>query len=105
MSNEQAEGLRTDRWRTLNELLFPDATRAFDDVRAQYGDVSVLSTLDYLYGLRPGQEHVAELAEGKRLIMMLQAIGEPDARGLPHRAGHPQRSAPPGPRARPRPRW
>ena len=47
----------TDRRRTLNELLFPGPTRDFLEARASYGDVSVLPTLDYLYGLRCGDEH------------------------------------------------
>lgn len=81
LSGEQAEGLRTARRRTLNELLFLGPTREFDEARARYGDVSVLSTLDYLYGLKPGHEHVIELSEGKRIIVALQAISEPDAGG------------------------
>lgn len=42
----------------------------------------MLPTLDYLYGLRRGDEHVVELDEGKTLIMGLQSISEPDERGF-----------------------
>ncbi len=42
----------------------------------------MLPTLDYLYGLRRGEEHVVELDEGKTLIMGLQSISEPDERGF-----------------------
>ena len=49
--------------------------------RETYGDVSVLPTRDYLYGLRQGEEHEVRLAEGLTLIMGLQAISEPDERG------------------------
>jgi pyruvate carboxylase len=42
----------------------------------------VLDTGDYLYGLRPGVEHVVDLGRGVELIARLEAIGEPDARGL-----------------------
>ena len=41
----------------------------------------MLRTTDYLYGLRPGEEHVVDIEEGKRLILGLQAISEPDERG------------------------
>ena len=43
--------------------------------------MSVLPTLDYLYGLRQGDEHEVELDEGKTLLLGLQAISEPDERG------------------------
>jgi pyruvate carboxylase len=82
LDEEQREGLATDRRATLNELLFPGPTQALRESRATYGDTSVLRTLDYLYGLRPGEEHVVDLEEGKRLILGLEAIGEPDERGI-----------------------
>lgn len=81
VTEEQAEGLRTARRSTLNELLFPGPTREFSESRERYGDLSVLSTVDYLYGLRHGEEHAVEIEEGKTLILGVQAIGEPDERG------------------------
>ncbi|GAA4693440.1 pyruvate carboxylase [Nocardioides conyzicola] len=85
LTAEQQEGLAGEsptRRRTLNELLFPGPTKEFTESRARYGDVSVLNTLDYLYGLRTGVEHAVELQEGKTLILGLQAISEPDERGF-----------------------
>ena len=55
VTDEQAEGLRTNRRQTLNELLFPGPTKDFLEIRETYGDVSVLPTRDYLYGLRAGR--------------------------------------------------
>jgi pyruvate carboxylase len=82
LTDEQAEGLQgTRRRQTLNELLFPAPTQAFEEALATYGDVSVLDTRDYLYGLQSGEEHTVEIEEGKRLILGLQAISEPDERG------------------------
>ena len=78
----QQEGLRKHRRRTLNTLLFPGPASAFAESREKYGDVSVLSTTDYLYGLRPGEEHQVELEEGKRLILGLQAVSDADERGI-----------------------
>jgi pyruvate carboxylase len=85
LTDEQRAGLRQassrSRRDTLNELLFPGPTEEFREVRATYGDVSVLATIDYLYGLRQGEEHQVELEEGVTLFLGLQAISEPDERG------------------------
>jgi len=71
----------TTRRATLNRLLFPGPTRDFDESRSRWGDVSVLETLDYLYGLRQGDEHVIDLEPGVQLFAGLQAVSEPDERG------------------------
>ena len=86
LTPEQAEALGEDkrgpsRRRTLDELLFPGPSRACAESLSTYGDLSVLDTTDYLYGLRAGEEHVVELEEGKQLLLGVQAIGEPDERG------------------------
>jgi pyruvate carboxylase len=82
LTAEDHECLRSDPRATLNRLLFPGPARDFATVRDTYGDVSVLDTMDYLYGLDPGCEHVIELGRGVRLIAGLEAIGEPDGRGI-----------------------
>ena len=79
---EQRQGLRDDRRATLNALLFPGPTTAFHESREKYGDISVLPTVDYLYGLRAGEEHAVDLEEGKRLLLGLQSVSEPDERGI-----------------------
>ena len=70
------------RQETLNRLLFPGPTKEFEAARDAYGDVARLDTLDYLYGLRPGDEHVAKIGRGVSLILGLEAIGGPDERGM-----------------------
>ena len=79
---EALAGSGESRRATLNRLLFPGPTKDFLAARDTYGDVSVLPTRDYLYGLQHGQEHHVELSEGIRLILGLQAISEPDERGF-----------------------
>ncbi len=82
LTEEQAAGLEgTTRRHTLSTLLFPGPTKSYDEATATYGDVSVLDTTDYLYGLKSGEEHVVDIDEGKRIILGLQAIGEADDRG------------------------
>jgi pyruvate carboxylase len=79
---DQQQGLVDDRRGTLNTLLFPGPTKEFLESREKYGDLSVLPTRDYLYGLRTGEEHQVDLQEGKRLLFGLQAVSEPDERGF-----------------------
>jgi pyruvate carboxylase len=82
LTGAQTQGLRTERRRTLDRLLFPGPTRKFEESRATYGDLSVLSTADYLYGLQPGKEHGVTIEEGKTLLFGLQSVGQPDQRGI-----------------------
>ena len=82
LTAEEREGLRTDRRGTLNRLLFPEPTRAFLESREQYSDLSVVPTILYLYGMQPGEEYEIDIEEGKRLIVGVQAISEPDERGI-----------------------
>jgi pyruvate carboxylase len=70
------------RRETLNRLLFPGPTRTFHEARDAYGDLAVLDTADYLYGLIPGGEHVVEIERGVQLWVGLEAIGEPDDKGM-----------------------
>ncbi|WP_088319089.1 pyruvate carboxylase [Kineosporia sp. R_H_3] len=82
LSEDDRKALTTDRRTTLNRLLFPGPTKDFAAVRETYGDVSVIDTTDYLYGLRHGVEHVVELERGVRLIAGLEAVGDVDEKGL-----------------------
>jgi pyruvate carboxylase len=82
LTDDDRSGLAQWPRETLHRLLFPGPARDFAQSRATYGDVSVLDTLDYLYGLRPGAEHVVRLERGVRVIVALEAVGEVDERGI-----------------------
>ncbi|MCD2441907.1 pyruvate carboxylase [Agromyces sp. SYSU K20354] len=85
LTDDQRAALEADsatRRATLNALLFPAPTRQFEQIRELFGDLSVVDTADYLYGLRPGSEHVVEIAKGVRLYAGLEAIGEADDKGM-----------------------
>ncbi|HEX2263262.1 MAG TPA: pyruvate carboxylase, partial [Pseudonocardiaceae bacterium] len=82
LSAEDRKGLREDRARTLNRLLFAGPTADFEEHRESYGDTSVLPSKEFFYGLRSGQEHAVDLEPGVRLLIQLQAIGDADERGL-----------------------
>ncbi|CAG7613207.1 pyruvate carboxylase [Leucobacter soli] len=75
-------GTSQERRNTLNRLLFPAPTRQFEAAREQFGDLSVLDTADYLYGLSVADEHAIDLARGIRLYVGLEAIGEADDKGV-----------------------
>ena len=66
---------------TLNRLLFPGPTADFLKSRETYGNLGQVDTVDFLYGLEQGIEHVIELSKGLVLFVGLEAIGGPDAKG------------------------
>ena len=85
ISDADREALGGDarsRRHALNKLLFPDALAEFEAVSDLYGDLSVVDTVDYLYGLERGTEHLVHLSRGVTLYVGLEAIGEADERGL-----------------------
>ncbi len=85
LTEEDQQALAADsatRRATLNRLLFPAPTRAFEQFRETYGDLSALDTGDYLYGMAPETEHVVEIARGVQLYVGLEAIGEADDKGM-----------------------
>lgn len=82
LTEEQTQALAEDRRGALNTLLFPGPTKDFREARSTYGDLSVLSTIDYLYGLVPGEEREVPLDQGITMHMGLQSISEPDEKGF-----------------------
>ncbi len=85
LTDEEREGLDGDaqqRRRTLNRVLFPGPAGEFERNRDTYGDLAALGTPDYLYGLKPGEEHMAEIDPGVQLYVGLEAIGEADEKGI-----------------------
>lgn len=77
--NDSSEQIRRS---TLNRLLFPGPTKDFEKARATFGNLDAVDTLDYLYGLEQGIEHVVEIAKGVRIFVGLEAIGSPDSKGF-----------------------
>lgn len=56
LTTRSGTGLATDRRATLNELLFPGPTRDFLATSSACCNWSVLSSIDFFAGLRPGDE-------------------------------------------------
>jgi pyruvate carboxylase len=70
------------RQAALNRLLFPAPTKEFEAHRELYGDTSSLSANQFFYGLRHGDEHRVRLERGVELLIGLEAVSEPDERGM-----------------------
>jgi len=79
---DELNGDSAGRRSALNRLLFPGPTADFELVRETYGDLSTIDTVDYLYGLQQGSEHVVEISKGVSLYVGLEAIGEADDKGF-----------------------
>ncbi|QEH93655.1 pyruvate carboxylase [Dermacoccus abyssi] len=82
LSEEDEQQLARDPRSTLNRLLFPGPTSDFERARELYSDLSVLSTKEFLHGLAPGQEHEVDLEPGKRILLSVVSVSEPDERGM-----------------------
>jgi pyruvate carboxylase len=70
------------RQAVLNRLLFPGPTKEFEAHRDLFGDTSQLSANQFFYGLRHGDEHRVHLEKGVELLIGLEAISDPDERGM-----------------------
>jgi pyruvate carboxylase len=80
---ELAEKLRhepTDD-QLFSHLMYPAVFAEFTKTQREYGDVSVLPTPAFFYGLTPGEEITVDIEEGKTLIIRLVSVGAPDADG------------------------
>ena len=76
-------GLDQDRRTTLNRLLFPTPSASQAEKSDRYGDLSVLPSLLFWYGLDPHCEDTAVvLGRGVRLLLGLRSISEPDDEGI-----------------------
>ncbi len=83
LTDDDVAGLANDRAATLNRLLFPRPAAAQADSADRYGDLSVLPSLLFWYGLDPHAPDTAvELGPGVRLLLGLRSIGEPDDEGM-----------------------
>jgi pyruvate carboxylase len=86
VNDEELKSLQANdsalRRATLNRLLFPQPTTEFLKSQEQFGNLDQIETVDYLYGLVPGEEHVVTIGKGVQVYVGLEAIGTPDAKGF-----------------------
>ena len=65
----------------LAYALYPKVFEEYAKMYDQFGDISVLDTPTFLYGLKLGEEIEIEIEKGKTLIVKLVSIGEPQHDG------------------------
>ncbi|MBP9603150.1 MAG: pyruvate carboxylase, partial [Chromatiaceae bacterium] len=65
-----------------SHLMYPKVFKEYAAHRSHYGDVSVLPTPAFFYGLQGGEEISVELERGKNLIISEQGMASPDGAGV-----------------------
>jgi len=58
--------------------VFTDATKKFQ----QFGNVSVIPTKNFFYGMEIHEEIIVEIAPGKTIIIELLSVGKPNEKGM-----------------------
>ena len=71
-----------DRRAALSARIFPGPAKDREEALETYSDVSVIPTTGFFYGLRDGRELTIDLEPGVKLIFELEAVSEPDERGM-----------------------
>ena len=79
---EHATGRQIDDTDLASYLMYPKVFKDYAAHRSHYGDVSILPTPAFFYGLHAGEEISVELERGKTLIVSEQSVAEPDAEGI-----------------------
>jgi pyruvate carboxylase len=64
-----------------SHLMYPEVFAAFTKFGREFGDVSVLPTPAFFYGLKPGEEIAVEIEQGKTLFIKLVNLGPADKDG------------------------
>jgi pyruvate carboxylase len=75
-------GIELDDRQLASALMYPKVARDFQLHLQEHGDVSVLPTPTFFYGLRPGDEVALEIDPGKTLLVSLQTIHEDESAGV-----------------------
>ena len=63
----------------LSYALYPKVFDEYSVTNKEFGDVSVINTPEFLYGMRLGEEIEVEIEKGKTLIIKLVSISEPQS--------------------------
>ena len=72
---EEKFGTRAKFTDLLSWLLYPKVFEQYWAHLVQYGEVGIVPTPVFYYGLEPGEETIIEIARGKSIIVGLQSVG------------------------------
>jgi pyruvate carboxylase len=64
-----------------SHLMYPEVFDAYAKMAHNYGDLSVLPTPAFFYGMKPGEEITVDLEEGKTLFIRLMNVRPVDEEG------------------------
>ncbi len=79
---EAASGRQIGDTDLASYLMYPKVFKDYAAHRRLYGDVSMLPTPAFFYGVQGGEEISVELERGKSLIVSEQGMAGPDAEGM-----------------------
>jgi pyruvate carboxylase len=65
-----------NRKEILSYVLYPQVFEQFEQHRITYDDVSVMDTPSFFYGMRPGEEILVEIEQGKTLLIKMISVGD-----------------------------
>ncbi|KAA0548070.1 pyruvate carboxylase [Bacillus sp. BGMRC 2118] len=72
---------QTTSFEMISYALYPKVFLDYHKIVEEYGDVSVLDTPTFFFGMRLGEEIEVVIEQGKTLIVKLVSIGQPQADG------------------------
>ena len=78
---EKKIGREPSRDEVLSYLMYPDVFVKFAKARQQYGDVDVIPTPAFYYGMKRGEDISVELEPGKSLVIKFLTVGDPHPDG------------------------
>jgi pyruvate carboxylase len=81
---ELSEKIHRDATETdlASYLMYPQVFLEFERFRKHYGDVAMIPTTAFFYGLQPYQEIPIEIESGKTILVRFLTVGDPDPDGL-----------------------
>lgn len=78
---EKKTGHKPSETDLMSYVMYPDVFTKFDKARAAYGDLTVLPSPTFFYGMKTGEEITVEIEAGKALVIKFVAVGDPHPDG------------------------
>jgi pyruvate carboxylase len=78
---EKKIGRQPSHDEVLSYLMYPEVFVKYARAQQSYGDVEVLPTPQFYYGMERGADVAVELEQGKALVIKFQTVGEPHPDG------------------------
>jgi pyruvate carboxylase len=78
---EKKTGHKPSETDLMSYLMYPEVYLKFDKARAAYGDLTVLPSPTFFYGMKNGEEITVDIEPGKTLVIKFLTAGEPHPDG------------------------